>query len=132
MGHVRKIEIDGATILELDYSDFKEVQMISLLDQAKEFALSENRSFLVLGCFYSNNYLTPAFMRQAEKVSSEILHLITKLALVGLNPTQKLILKGYNIFLQRNFKAFDSREEAIRYLLDKSTTDDDLPDYFKK
>ena len=132
MGHVKKIEVDGETIFEIDYSDCNQEQMIALINTAREIALSENRSYLVLSCFNTKNYITPAFLRHAEKATAEILHLIHKQALIGLSPTQKIILQGYNILFQRNFRAFDSREEALRFLLDKKATDDDLPEYFKK
>jgi hypothetical protein len=53
------------------------------------------------------------------------------MALVGLNETKKLILKGYNHNFQRNFKVFETRDEAVRFLLDEKTTDKDFPEYLK-
>lgn len=57
---------------------------------------------------------------------------IEKMAFVGLSFTQKILLKGFNIALQRNFRSFETREEALQFMLDKNTTDNDLPDYFRK
>ena len=36
---------------------------------------------------------------------------------VGLSPNKKIILKGFNLILNREFQAFDTQEEAIAYLL---------------
>lgn len=131
MGEVRKIEIDQQVIFEIDYSDCNTEQMISLLSKLQELVLAEKNPCLILGCFAQRNFLTPTFVRYAEKVTKETLHRIKKMAITGTTTPQKFIIKGYNILFQRNFKLFDTREEAIRYLLDPTTFDDDLPEYFK-
>lgn len=132
MGHVKKIVVDGQAILEIDYSDCHETAMKALVTEAVEIAQTENRPLLVLSCFNEKNYITPSFIRHVEKTVTPVVHLIDKQAILGLSFTQKFILKGLNIFLQRNFNAFDTRDEAIRYLLDKNIRETDLPDHFKK
>lgn len=131
MGEVRKLDIEQQVILEIDYSDCNTEQMISLLSRLRELVLAENKPCLILSCLEQKNFMTPAFVRYAEKVTKENLHRIKKMAITGTTTPQKFIIKGYNILFQRNFKLFDTREEAIRYLLDPTTFDDDLPEYFK-
>lgn len=132
MDRVKEIKIENKIILEIDYSDLKEAGMLQVLDEAKTYTMKFQNPFLILSCFNNKNFITPAFLLRAKQVTFDLIHLIEKHAIVGLSFTQKLILKGFNIAIQRNFKAFDTREEAIRFLLDQDTTDKDLPDYFKK
>ena len=131
MGHVRKIIVNGQVLLEVDYSNANGDQMIALLKEAAEIVRSENEKVLILSCFNRKNFVTPDFIRNAEAEVGQLKHLITKQAIVGLSFTQEIILKGLNIFLQRNFKSFKTRDDAIQYLLDNST-EADLPDYYKR
>lgn len=132
MGHVKKIEFNNRTIVEIDYADCNESEMIKLVHQAAVIAITDNRPYLVLSIVDKKNFLTPGFMKEVREVVKQNLHFIEKQAIVGLTPTQKIILMGLNIFVQRNFKFFDTKEDAVRFLLDKDSTDTDLPDYFKK
>ncbi len=132
MGHVKKIECEGRIILEIDYSDCNESEMIAVLNQAQEIGKAENRPYLVLSVVNRKNFLTPNFMKEVKEIVKSNLNLIEKQAIVGLTSTQKIIITGLNIFVQRNFKTFDTKEEAVRFLLDKDSTDTDLPDYFRK
>lgn len=131
MSGVRIITIEGQELLEVDYSGAKESEMISLVSQVVEILKKENKPLPVISIFNANNYGTPAFMRALEEQLPKYEPLIIKQAVVGLSTTQKILLKGLNIFLQRNFKAFNTREEGIQYLL-KKNSEEDLPDYFKK
>lgn len=132
MGHVKKIEFDNRIILEIDYSGCNESGMINLLHQAAIIGITDNRPYLVLSVLNKKNFLTPAFMKEVKEVVKQNLHLIEKQAIVGLTQTQRIIVMGLNIFVQRNFKVFDTKEEAVRFLLDKDSTDTDLPEYFRK
>jgi hypothetical protein len=132
MGGARKIVIEEQELLEVDYSGAREAEMIDIVVQAAEILEKENKPLPVISIFSFNNYATPAFMGVVRKKLLVHENLIVKQAIVGLSATQKMILMGLNILLQRNFKAFETKEEAVRYLLDKNTTDHDLPDYFRR
>ena len=131
MGKVNKIVIEGKEILEVDYSGAKEPEMINLLIQASDILTKEYKPLLVISIFGPTNYVTPAFLRTVEKKLSEQKHLIIKQAIIGLTTSQKMLLKGLNFFLQRNFKTFNTIDEGLRYLLD-TTPETDLPDFYKK
>ena len=130
MGQIRKIEYGNHAILEIDYTGANEDEMMILISQAAEIGFSENKRVLVLAT-HKNNYITGKFLNHAKTVTGDVIHLIDKMALVGLTQTQKLILKGYSIFFQRNFKSFDTREDALTYLISQNTTDNDLPEYYR-
>ncbi|MBX2947448.1 MAG: hypothetical protein KF725_16585 [Cyclobacteriaceae bacterium] len=131
MAGVKIIVVDGTEILEVDYRGAKPVEMIDIFDQATEVLTNNNKPMLVMSLLQDDNYGTPDFIRHIEKQLSKHGHLIIKQAVIGLNLTKRILLTGLNIFLQRNFKAFDTREEGLQYLLQKNS-EEDLPDHFKK
>ncbi len=132
MNRISKTELDDKNILEVNYSNLKEAGMTELLEQVRQLILQDRKSVLIISYFNSKNFATPAFIFRARQITAEVLPYIEKMAFVGLSLTQKMLLKGFNIALQRNFRSFETREEALQFILDKYTNDRDLPDYFRK
>jgi hypothetical protein len=123
MGSVSILNIDGKEVLVIDYSGCKEAEMMKLLNQLKALVYEvPEKKRLILSC-HSNSYLTTSFLRHAETKTNEALHHIDKLAFTGLDPVNKIILKGYALMFKRNFKVFNTREEALAYLLSDTTSD---------
>ncbi|MDL5048891.1 hypothetical protein QQ054_23030 [Oscillatoria amoena NRMC-F 0135] len=131
MAGTRIITVDGQPILEVDYTGAKEAEMIGVLEQAEELLRNESKPLPILTLFGGTNYATPEFLRKLENDLSDLHQKITKQSVVGLSATQKMLLLGLNIFLQRNFKIHDTREEGIRYLLDDQP-EEPLPSWFSK
>jgi len=123
MGEVRKLKFDNRSIIEIDYSDLKEPAMIDLLGDLNNQMVNENSPLLILSTFNEKNYITPNFMRSVEKITGEHIDSIKKMAIVGLTRTQDTILRGYNLKFNRNFRSFNERQAAIRYLLDEKLSD---------
>lgn len=123
MGSVSKLDIKGKEVLVIDYSGCKEGDMMKLLDQLKELVYDDpDKKRLILSC-HENSYLTASFMRYAEMKTRESLDMIEKLAFTGVDPVKKIIVKGYALMFKRNFKIFNTREEAIAYLVSDTTSD---------
>ena len=114
-----KIEIHGdKEILVIDFSGRKEDEMIRMMIEFREIIIAGNKPVLVLGILNEKNYLTSGFMQSFRKVKrNEVTPFIKKQALIGLNDTKKIILKGYNLFFNRNIRPFDTKDEAIQYLI---------------
>ena len=123
MGEVRKLRYDNRSIFEIDYSDLKEPGMIKLLSDLNNQIVDENSPFLLLSTFNEKNYITPNFMRYVEKLTVEHIDSIQRMAIVGLTRTQNTILQGYNLKFNRNFRSFNERQAAIKYLLDEKSSD---------
>ena len=70
-------------------------------------------------------------MNAVRAETAKFIPLIEKQAIVGLNETKKIILKGFNLSIDRNVRAFHTKEEAISFLVDESTTDKDVPDHLR-
>ena len=94
--------------------------MIKLMEESRNLVVTANEPTLVLIQFDSKSYVTPVFMRRAEQINKELGGLIKDQAFVGLTEIKKFILKGFNLFLGKNYKAFDSQEEALQYLLNNN------------
>ncbi len=116
MSGIKKIRMGEREILSIDFSGLKEKQMIDLANESLKVVLEDNHSVFALTTFDSKNFTTPTVMRHFEDVNRQMLHLIKKQGIVGLTPMKKIILKGFNLILARDFKAFDTREEALSYL----------------
>ncbi len=121
MSGIQKLMIDGTEILSIDYSDCREHEIIALASELLELGLAENKPLRILSIYNDKNFITPKVMRHMEKVTKQGIHLIEKMAIIGLTPTKRIILRGYNLLFKRDFKTFDSREEAIAYLIDESS-----------
>lgn len=116
MNRFRKI-YDEPIVYLIDYSDLKVSEMVDLLHEAENMMLEKSLKCCLISVFNDRNFATPLFMREAEKVASNVDHLIQHQAIVGLNSTKKIILKGFNLLLNRDYKSFDSMDDALQYLL---------------
>ncbi len=100
----------------LDYSELKESEMISLLDAAISLVFQNNKPVLVLSIL-KKNYITPDFMRHFEKELPKVDHVTERNAIVGLSKVQQWILKAVNLWSKEKIHHFDTREEALDYLV---------------
>jgi hypothetical protein len=127
MAGITVLKYGRKSIVEVDYSDCKEQAMIKLLDALEQEMALKNEPQLILSIAMQE--LCGDWLCGGWKMTARNIHLIDKMAIVGISATQAVILKGYNFMFKRNFRAFDQRESAIAYLLDDSTSDRNPPDY---
>ncbi len=117
MPGVSYIQVLGKEILVVDYTGCKSDQMILLFDEAKRAILAKGERCRILTDL-SNTYVTPNFMRHAEREMLEVKHLIIKNAFIGMNQPKRMILRGFSLLMGKtDFVAFDSEKEALDYLL---------------
>ncbi|MGC4020509.1 MAG: hypothetical protein QM734_00475 [Cyclobacteriaceae bacterium] len=118
-------------VMVVDYSGCNETEMIHIITIAKDKILSENKHLLLLSIYGKETRVTKKFMDYIRKETPAVLPLLDKQAVVGLDLIKKTILKGYNFLFRRNIRAFDSKEDAIEFLVSDTTTDRDIPDYMR-
>ncbi|HEU5292082.1 MAG TPA: hypothetical protein VFU05_15635 [Cyclobacteriaceae bacterium] len=123
MGRIEKVVSGNNEVIIVDYSDCKEDQMVALVTEVRKQVFAGDKQVCILSIFNDKSYATPKFMRQVEGETENARHLVKKQAVTGLNDTKKMILKGYNFLFQKNIPAFNTKEEALEFLLDDSTTD---------
>lgn len=120
------VEIQGKEIVAIDYSNLKEAGMIALAIEAKAFIMKTDLPKLIIN-FFHNTYVTPAYVRHMEKESEAIKKFIARNALIGLNTPKMMILKGFNLLLGTDFRAFATEREAIEYLLGEPVVEELKP-----
>jgi hypothetical protein len=116
MPGVSYLQVSGKEVLFIDYAGCKTKQMLLLFDQAKLEILAKGVPCSILTDL-SDTYITPDFLRHAEKEMVEVNHLIIKNAFIGMSGPKRMILKGFNLLMKKEFVAFDTREQALDYLL---------------
>lgn len=115
---VSKILDYARPIFAVDYRGLKGDDMKAAATEMRHLLEESGVPVLVLVIFDDSTFVTPGFMRHAEKESGAVMHLIDRMAFVGLTPTKKVILNGYNMLFRRHFRAFDTREQAIEFLFE--------------
>lgn len=111
------IHVSGKEILVIDYSGCKTDRMLQIFDQAKAEVIAKGEPCRILTDF-SNTYITPDFLRHAEREMQALKHLVTKNAFIGMSRPKRMILKGFALLMgKKEFEAFDTREQALEYLL---------------
>jgi hypothetical protein len=116
MPGVELIQVSNKEIISIDYSGCKPAQMIAVFDQAREIVLTKKDCLLLNN--FTRAYITPLFMRHAEREMLPVRHLIKKSSFIGMTLPQRMILKGFQLFIGNDdYVAFDNREDAIDYLI---------------
>jgi hypothetical protein len=108
--------VQGREVLCIDYANLKEAEMLALAEQARQAITTPPDKKLVLTNF-SNCFVTPRFVRHLESITPLVNPWIERNALVGLNKPKMMILKGFNLLLGTDYRAFSSEREALAYLL---------------
>lgn len=126
MERIRKIVIQGKEILAIDYSGLKEPGMIALATEVKQLLLRDADEKLLINSFH-HVFATPGYMRHLERESVEIKPFIKRNALVGLNLPKMMILKGLNLLMNTDFRAFATEQEALEYLIGEPLIDHPAP-----
>lgn len=125
MKRVERLIISGKEIISVDYSGCKPAQMIEVFEEAKKIVVNGQGDFLILTNF-ERTFITPLFLRHAESEMLKVKHLIKRNAFIGMSLTQRMILKGFSLFIkEKTYVAFDTRQQAIDYLLSGNLFDID-------
>ena len=107
--------------------------MLDQVDQVVEILLAEKIPQLLLYEYSTKNYATPRYMRHLEAATRKVIPFVNKSAITAkMSLPKKMILKGYNLLFKRNIVAFETREEALRYLSDDTTSNYDLPEVYRR
>jgi len=111
------MEHKGKKILYIDYSNQTKEDTIKMLDDVKEVFLKLDEKVLVLdnfeGCFASDE-----FMKKAKEYGKEYFApKKKKAAALGINGIKKILLSAFNTFSSDKLVPFDTKEEALEYLV---------------
>lgn len=125
MGCIKQLVVKSHTIIIADYSFFKEDEMVTQANLMIEKVKKSEKPALILNLF-NDCYITPAFSELIKKEALSNNLRIEKQALVWLNQPKRIILKGFNLFFNRDYQSFDTTKEAIEYLIGESVMESEI------
>lgn len=111
------IEYKGKKILYTVYSNQSKENMIEILKEQAEIVKSQPDKVLILDDF-RDSYGSDEFLNLAKELGNTILNQkALKNAALGITGVKKILLKTYNLFTSNKVEPFDSKEEALEYLV---------------
>lgn len=106
----------GKKILLVDYTPCKTAnEMIKLLSEIKVLYENATVPFLALNDF-TGTYGSNEFMNAAKQHKELFDRMTNKTAVLGITGLKKVLLNGYNMFVQKKQVPFETKEEALEYL----------------
>lgn len=109
-----KKHYNGQEVVVSDYRGLSEEEMLKMLSALKDLILTEKpKARLIHGLKGDTPMAVRIFLR---KMGPEIKHVPSKVAIVGLATTQRLLLQSYNRLIGEKMKFYDTEEEALSYL----------------
>lgn len=119
MKYVSFIEHKNQSIVFVDYKLCKnENEMIDAINEVADFL---KRSFVCHRTLsdFTGTFGTDKFMARAKELGKEVFSIkTTREAILGITFIKKILLRAYNIFAADKIMAFDTREQALEYLVD--------------
>ncbi|MFN8255772.1 MAG: hypothetical protein U0W24_08805 [Bacteroidales bacterium] len=111
------INYKGKTILFVDYKGCKTAsEMIGILEKVKELYEKSSTPFLALNDF-TGTFGSSEFLNAASKHKELFDAKTIKTAVLGITGLKKVLLNGYNAFVKKKQVPFDTKEEALEYLV---------------
>ena len=113
------INYKGKRILYIDYTKCKTTaDMINVLEEAKRLYESTTEMYLVINDFTGATGSTE-YMQKVKQYGKEIFDgRTTKSAILGISGIKKILLNGYNSIAGKRVVPFDTKEEAVEYLVE--------------
>jgi hypothetical protein len=118
MSSISYINYKGKKIMYVDYTHCKNPkEMIEVLEEVKREYEKTTETFVAIADF-RGNFGSSEFMKRANEIGKEILDKRTlKTAVLGVTGIKKILLNGYNAFVTHKLVPFDTKEEALEYLI---------------
>jgi hypothetical protein len=114
---VRFLEHRGKQILLVDLSHLKAAEILELLPDIQEIVTSEPRNSVLSLGDYTDTEVRREVADQIKKTLVFDRPHVKKSALVGTDHVPHVFLEAFHTFAQRDFGLFQTREEAMDWLV---------------
>jgi len=104
----------GTKIVFVDYTGLKEQDMITLVNNHLELTLKARLPFIA---DFHQTFATPGYLKHGHHFVASTKSIIAKGAFLGIDPVKAWILKGILMTYGVNYRAFNTKEEAIGFLM---------------
>lgn len=113
---ITTISHQGKEIIYIDYRNLSDEEMVKTLLEMKEKVLALNKSHLRLVNVTGTN-ASATFRTQMRKIGKEIGHVPSKVAVVGVPSSKRVVINAYNVMIGGKMKLFENEEDALDYLI---------------
>ncbi|WP_462248632.1 hypothetical protein [Ekhidna sp.] len=113
---IATINHQGKEILYIDYRNLGDDEMIDTINQMREKVLALNKPHLRLVNVSGTN-ASARFRTQMRQIGKEIGHIPSKVAIVGVPTSKRVVINAYNVMIGGKMKLFDNEEDAKVYLV---------------
>ena len=116
MAGVSKIQYKGNEIIYISFLGMDDKQTIQTLIHAEDLIMLHKNEVLILANA-TGLFGTHHFLKRANESGKRIKRYIKKSSIIGLTGAKKILLMGYVTLTGIDFKAFNTKEEALDYLV---------------
>lgn len=117
MDRIKWIEYKGKKILDIDYSDLTKEQIIEVINQLEPFFISQQKNSILSVTNFSNSYVNSDIYKALKEVTKNFCEYDKKVAVFGLNKAKNVFLKLIRRFSNNKIYAFNSKEDALEWLI---------------
>jgi hypothetical protein len=112
------INYKGKRILYVDYTQCKTTEeMLKVLEDVKKEYENTTHMFISINDF-RGTFGSSEFMKRASQLGKELFDKRTlKTTVLGITGIKKILLNGYNALVKNKLVPFDTKEEALEYLV---------------
>ena len=104
-------------IIFIDYTSCHSIdELIKCINDSVDIVKSMDNNLLVMSDV-TGIRVDGQFMEELKKAGAEFEYKVKKSAVIGVTGLKKVFLSGYNLVVKNKVRAFDSKEEALDYLV---------------
>ncbi len=117
MERVRFVEYGGKKVLLLEYKDCRPQEIPEMMEEVRRIVTAQPpNSVLTLSDMTGGQFSREAVRRMKEVAALDRPH-VKRAAIVGISSLPQVFYKGIMDFSARDFPAFNTREEALAWLV---------------
>lgn len=113
---IQTITHQSKEIIYIDYRNMNDAEMIETIKQMRDKVLTLNKPHLRL-VNVTNTNASATFRTHMRKIGKEIGHIPSKVAIVGIPASKRVVINAYNVLIGGTMKLFDNEDEAKAYLV---------------
>lgn len=106
----------GKEIIYIDYRGLNDDEMVETLQKMRDMVLELNKPHLRLVNVTDTN-ASARFRTLMRQIGKEIGHVPSKVAVVGVPASKRVVINAYNVMIGGKMKLFDNEEDAKTYLV---------------
>lgn len=113
---IQTIVHQGKEIIYIDYRNQSDEEMIATLQKTKDIVLALNKPHLRL-VNATGTSPSAKFRMHMRQVGKEIGHIPSKVAVIGVPISKRVVINAYNILIGGKMRLFDSEDDGKEYLI---------------